>query len=111
MIDHFENFSHIEDLNEEIPESGFHFPDIVYFVGERNITKESVLYACLTKSSAIKKWDEIRERLIDHFIIIYKINKNKEIKEHLNKLKELNPDDSCYSTYIEPFIIRKRLIL
>ena len=76
----------------------------IYLVGSRDCESTNTRYACLTKTTALKRWEEIRQELIE---------RNKELWEHfddviftrVNKnLQETDPEKMDNYPQEEPFI-------
>ena len=77
----------------------------IYLVGRNDVEFTNIEYVCLSKESALKRWEEIRQDLIEN---------NKKLLESYpdditslkicEKLKETDPDKMDNYPQMEPFI-------
>lgn len=76
----------------------------VYLVGSCDCEFTDTRYVCLSKETALKHWEEIRQELIERNIETWK-NFDNVMYERINKnLKETNPEKMDNYPHEEPFI-------
>jgi hypothetical protein len=76
----------------------------VYLVGISDCEFTNTRYVCLSKKTALIRWEEIRQELIERNIEIWK-NFDNVMYERINKnLQETNPEKMDNYPQEEPFI-------
>ena len=76
----------------------------VYLVGISNCESTTVLHACLSKETALKRWEEIRQELIERNIEVWKDFDNAMYDRINNNLQETDPKKMDNYPQDEPFI-------
>ena len=76
----------------------------VYLVGASDCEFTNTQHVCLSKETALKRWEEIRQELIERNIEVWK-NFDNKMYERINKnLQETDPDKMDNYPHEEPFI-------
>ena len=76
----------------------------VYLVGSSDVESCDIRYVCLSKETALKRWEEIRQELIERNTEVWKDYDN-EMYARINKdLQETDPEKMDNYPQEEPFI-------
>jgi hypothetical protein len=76
----------------------------VYLVGISDCEMTNTRYVCLSKETALKRWEEIRQELIERNIEVWK-HFDDAMYERINKnLSETDPEKMNNYPQEEPFI-------
>ena len=76
----------------------------VYLVGSSDCESTDIRYVCLSKKTALIRWEEIRQELIERNIEVWK-NYDDVMYERINKnLQEIDPEKMNNYPHEEPFI-------
>jgi hypothetical protein len=73
----------------------------VWLVGVSGYDEHSADYVCLSRESALKRWDEVRDNLIKRFadLVIFCKEKGYDYgsvwEEHIKSLQNLKPGEWC----------------
>jgi len=77
----------------------------VYLVGSKDVEFTDTRYVCLSKETALKRWEEIRQELIERNIEVWKDYDNEMYARIDKNLQETDPEKMNNWPQERPFII------
>ena len=76
----------------------------VYLVGSSDVESCDIRYVCLSKETALKRWEQIRQELIERNIEVWKGYDNEMYARIDKNLQETDPEKMDNWPHEEPFI-------
>lgn len=76
----------------------------VYLVGSSDVESCDIRHVCLSKETALKRWEEIRQELIERNIEVWKDYDNEMYARIDKNLQETDPEKMNNYPHERPFI-------